>query len=243
MKTLNVSLVILVSLIQLAVPASMLWNRERTLRDGAVYRFRAEPVDPYDAFRGRYVRINVGAMEAPWIGEPSAAERCFAVLARDAEGYATVIAARATRPDGGEDFVRARYWRMGELDRVRVVLPIERFYMPDPEAPAAEMLYRAHATRGASDAVVVARVRHGDLVIEDVLIDDLPLREHVRSASNSKSESESQSNSDSDSDSDSDSNSDPNPPSNPTPIPMPTPTPIYYAPQTPHRRNGLRRGC
>lgn len=184
MKSLHVSLLILVALIQLAVPASMLWNRERTLRDGAVYRFRAEPLDPYDAFRGRYVRINVGSFEAPWIGEPSASERCFAVLARDADGYATVVAARATRPEEGVDAVRARYWRTGEPDRVRVTLPIERFYMPDPEAPEAEIVYRAHAARGADAAVVVARVRRGDLVIEDVLIDDQPIRAHLQSAPN-----------------------------------------------------------
>lgn len=210
MKTLNVSFVIVVSLIQLAVPASMLWNRERTLRDGAVYRFRAEPVDPYDAFRGRYVRINVGALDAPWIGDASASDRCFAVLARDADGYATVVAARATRPEDGEDFVRARYWRMGEPDRVRVRLPIERFYMPDPEAPVAEKAYRMHVARDGGVAAVVARVRDGDLVIEDVLIDDLPLRAYLRSSSNSESNSESKSESNSESKSESKSN--PNPP-------------------------------
>lgn len=183
MKLLNGVLILLVSLIQLAAPAAMIWSRERTLREGAEYRFRVEPVDPYDAFRGRYVRITIGAREAPWIGEPSDAERCFAVLARDADGYATVVAARATRPDDAEDFVRARCWRVGEHDRVRVVLPIERFYMPDPEAPAAELAYRVHAARGAGDAVVIARVRNGDLVIEDVLIEDRPLRAYLRTSS------------------------------------------------------------
>ena len=46
----------LVAVAQLTVPAWMIVSHERTLLTGKVFKFRTAPVDPYDAFRGRYVR-------------------------------------------------------------------------------------------------------------------------------------------------------------------------------------------
>ena len=43
-------LFILVALIQIAVSASMIINREIILKSGKQYKFRTAPVDPYDAF-------------------------------------------------------------------------------------------------------------------------------------------------------------------------------------------------
>ena len=51
----------LVGFAQLAVPASLIWKRERTLRQGHVWKFRTAPVDPVDAFRGRYVALEFEA--------------------------------------------------------------------------------------------------------------------------------------------------------------------------------------
>jgi len=52
-------------LAQVAVPATMIWGRERTLAVGSVYKFRTQPVDPYDAFRGRYVSLRIEESHAP----------------------------------------------------------------------------------------------------------------------------------------------------------------------------------
>ena len=50
---------ILLCLVQTAVPLSMIARREFTLRNGRVYKFKTAPVDPYDAFRGRFVALAV----------------------------------------------------------------------------------------------------------------------------------------------------------------------------------------
>ncbi len=46
------------ALLQLAAPASMIYSREHTLAKGEEFKFRTAPVDPYDAFRGRYVALS-----------------------------------------------------------------------------------------------------------------------------------------------------------------------------------------
>ena len=59
MKKLNVrfALFALFAMISVAAPLSIAWKYENTLRNGRQFMFRTKPVDPYDAFRGRYVTL------------------------------------------------------------------------------------------------------------------------------------------------------------------------------------------
>ena len=53
MNKLRLIIFILVALTQVAVPASMIWKRQHTLREGRAWKFRTAPVDPVDMMRGR----------------------------------------------------------------------------------------------------------------------------------------------------------------------------------------------
>ncbi len=181
MKNLLAIGVLLAAAAQLAVPASMLRGRERTLREGEVFLFACAPVDPYDAFRGRYVRLSVNAQDVPLAGEPFGTRRkraLFASLGRDGNGFAVVTGASRTRPPAGA-FVRAEAWVRPHEATVSIRPPIDRYYLPEHEAPAAERAYAEHARADRGAAVAVVRVRNGDLVVEDVRIDGVPLREWV----------------------------------------------------------------
>jgi uncharacterized membrane-anchored protein len=61
MKKLQFALMLfaVLSFFQLGMPVWMIANREMTLRDGKQFRFRVAPVDPYDAFRGRFVALQL----------------------------------------------------------------------------------------------------------------------------------------------------------------------------------------
>ncbi len=47
----------LVALVQVSIPLSMIYRSEKTLENGKVFLFKTAPVDPYDAFRGKYVQL------------------------------------------------------------------------------------------------------------------------------------------------------------------------------------------
>ena len=47
------SVFILVALVQLFVPAKMILDREDILDMGKEYKFKTEPIDPNDPFRGK----------------------------------------------------------------------------------------------------------------------------------------------------------------------------------------------
>ena len=43
---------------QWAAPLSMIFRSERVLSGGQAFKFKTAPVDPVDAFRGRYIALN-----------------------------------------------------------------------------------------------------------------------------------------------------------------------------------------
>ena len=71
MNKLRLIIFLLVALAQIAVPASMIWKRQRTLSEGRVWKFRTAPVDPVDAMRGRYLALRFEAEEFPSHPVPS----------------------------------------------------------------------------------------------------------------------------------------------------------------------------
>ncbi|MEX2579954.1 MAG: GDYXXLXY domain-containing protein [Verrucomicrobiales bacterium] len=168
-----------VCLLQWAVPASMIHKRESTLHHGEIYRFKTAPVDPYDAFRGRYVALNYeeSTVAGTWPREDFRRGRVvFAVLGTDEEGFA-VIENLVTAPPEEGDFLRVRVGYVYS-DRIRIELPFDRFYMDEFSAPEAEREFlRANRNGGAEPAHVVARVRRGFGVIEDLIVGGQPVAE------------------------------------------------------------------
>ncbi len=168
--------------VQLAVPLWMIAGHERTLRHGTPWRFEVAPVDPADAFRGRYLALDFAA-EGEAVPAGSGIERgewAFASLAEDDRGLARLEAAVGSPPVEG-DYLRLRVssTHLGPQGReVWVALPFDRLYLPEGLAPAAEERLRA----GTADpdapprAWAVVRVRDGRGVLEDLVIDGVSAR-------------------------------------------------------------------
>ncbi len=169
-------------LAQLAVPLSMIQRREVTLRKGRVFRFETAPVDPYDAFRGRYVALSMSSRSVPVEAgsEYFRGERVYALLATNEQGFASFTGISRERPEH-EDYieVRSRYHRRGKGE-LWVRLPFDRYYMNEKLAPKAERVYREHSRRGKRDAHVNVRVRRGFAVLEELYVADMPILEFLK---------------------------------------------------------------
>jgi uncharacterized membrane-anchored protein len=166
-----------VALAQLAVATSQLWRSEWTLRTGKPYKFKTAPVDPYDAFRGRYVALAFEEREASWDGktQPSYGSTAYAVLSTDANGYADVLRVTPLRPESG-DYLRVKTRYGGTANRVNFSFSFDRFYMEERKAPKAEQVYRENSR----NTYALVRVRDGVGVIEDLFVGDKPIRELIR---------------------------------------------------------------
>ena len=175
----------------LAAPLSIILKYESALHLGALHKFRTQPIDPVDAFRGRYVTLSFAD---DFVADGGRVDKfsinnelngfLYVRLKRDAEGFA-VPASVSREPLSGNDVVtvddayrRDNGWRLS--------YPFDRYYLPEDIAPLAEQLYR-DANRPAppratakTDTYVAVRVRNGVGVIEELYINGLPVREAVR---------------------------------------------------------------
>jgi uncharacterized membrane-anchored protein len=175
-------LFVLVVVIQLAVPIAEIARHEHILQTGVPYKFRTAPVDPADAFRGRYVALAYeGTAAPPREGDNlSYGMPAYVRLGMDEAGFARFVELSATPPKSG-DYLLVES-RRGDDEETYFRLPFDRFYMEEAEAPRAEAAYRRHAGRSEGDTVtayVLVRVKEGRGVIEELYIKDKPIREFL----------------------------------------------------------------
>ena len=175
MKYWRLIVFVLVAFAQLAVPGSLIWKREHTLRQGNVWKFRTAPVDPVDVFRGRYValRFDVETQEISPPPNSDSGDAIFVTLKANAEGFAEIDQVLAAKP-AGDDFMEAR------LRGKTITLPFDTYWVTERDAPAAETAYRNLSRRGNQNAYVSVRVFRGDAAIEQLYLDNQPLGDYLR---------------------------------------------------------------
>ena len=170
------------ALIQIATPVSMIARREMTLRNGRQFRFRTAPVDPYDAFRGRYVALRIENGLVPVADDVKLVrnQKVYAHIKEDEEGFAKIVSVGIERPDG-DAYLQARVLsRYARGNKVRLHLPFDRYYMDEKVAPAAETAYRRHSRRGRRDTYVAVRIKSGFTVIEELYVGGKPILEFIQ---------------------------------------------------------------
>lgn len=178
-RTVRIALFAIVVVVQLAVATGAIVRSELALRTGQAFRFRIQPVDPVDAFRGRYVAIRFEAERAPVADdfEVRSGKSVFIPIEIGEDGYATLGMVAMDPPPRGE-YLRLRAGGVYPDEDGRrymwINLPFRRFYMDEDLAPEAE---RAVWTgrRGRREASIGVRIRHGVGVIEELYIDDVPI--------------------------------------------------------------------
>ena len=155
---------IAVIVIQLFTPIYMIANKYHILRTGEEFIFKVNPVDPYDAFRGRYVRLDAHqAVLAPGPGR-------YGVIAIDADGFAYISTITDNRPVSGV-YVKSN-------SQSWFTLPIDRYYMEERLAPRAEVLTWQRALD--EEAYVTVRVKNGELVVSGLFIDGVAIDDILR---------------------------------------------------------------
>jgi uncharacterized membrane-anchored protein len=182
MKTLRIAIFVIVALVQLSVPASVVWKRERTFKYGRVWKFRTAPVDPVDAIRGRYVVLRFAAEEIPSNDEAirklDYRTTVYFLLKEDAEGFA-IVERVSEKPLSGDNVITGEsgYW---SEQTQHAHFPFNRFWLTEKNAPAADQAYRETSRRGKQNAYVTVRVRDGDAMVEQLYIDGQPLADYLR---------------------------------------------------------------
>lgn len=168
-----------IALIQIAMPVSMIAQREITLRNGRQFRFRTMPVDPYDAFRGRYVALRIEQTNVPLINKIKfvSNQKVYVRIEENDQGFTNMTEVTVNRPEG-YDYLQARVDYVFRK-KIYLRLPFDRYYLDENIAPAAEQAYREHSRRGRQDAFVTVRVKSGFAVLEELYIGEMPITDFI----------------------------------------------------------------
>ena len=173
----------LVLLVQLAVPAYMIMNREGILRNGIQLKFKTQPVDPYDAFRGKYVAISIeGTTGLSCTDSIKKGQRVYAVVKNGEDGFSTFEKVTTAIPLNCIYIEVKSDYTYNAVETVNIVLPFDRYYMNESLAPKAEEAYREHSAKNSKllDTYVTVRVKNGKAVLEELFIANLPIKEFLK---------------------------------------------------------------
>jgi GDYXXLXY protein len=177
----------IVMLVYLWYPYQMIHSQERILKEGTAYRFKTRPVDPVDAFRGRYIVLNYDNLS---INYPKASEtfqsgqKVFLSLDKDTSGYAFFSNIHPAAPTEG-DYISAAC-SYTEENQVYVSVPetMQQFFLNETIAPEAERMYnQLNNLQLSGDTVHVyidAKVFNGEILLEELYFDNQPVETYIR---------------------------------------------------------------
>lgn len=180
-KVLRSVLFLVMSAAILATPISQIVKYERVLLKGRAYKFKTRPVDPVDAFRGRYVQLDFELRgRAPSGMTDIYRHDAYAALGENAAGFAEVRELSETPPAQG-DWVKVEmlWFEDGSNRIVHVQAPFSQFFMNEKLAPEAEKAYRQLNRRGTTNVWAVVRVLNGKGVIENLMFDGMPAMQYL----------------------------------------------------------------
>lgn len=173
-------------ILYLGIPVLMIRQQESILKKGAVYRFALRPIDPPDAFRGRYLELNFDMPPFQPPGEyVEYGQRVFLTVAKDSAGIAQFDSLYTAPPPHTPDYVAARVGGTSSHE-VYCFIPDEmrRFYLNEELAPLADKWYAELLNRDDRQEVPVTvdlRILRGKALIEQVYFEGIPVAEYIRS--------------------------------------------------------------
>lgn len=159
MKKTLLLVLILAIIVQILVPAYMIWEKYNVLKNGDEVKIKVAPIDPYDAFRGRYVSL--------WYDDDLSYEERngkYGILEVDEDGFSTVKKVVKEKPEG-ELYITSK-----EDDYFYI--PLDRYYMEETLAPKAENMLSEE-----KEAYVTIRIKDDKSVLSGLYFDGKPVEE------------------------------------------------------------------
>ena len=101
MKTLALPLFVVMCIAQWFIPGQMIYDSETVIVEGVSYKFKTQPVDPSDPFRGKYITLNFDANSIilPDSADWQTGEDVFVTFTTDSAGFAKASGIYRSEPE------------------------------------------------------------------------------------------------------------------------------------------------
>lgn len=184
-KTLLFTLFLIVAAVQLYIPAEMIAHNEKIIQTGTLLKFKCEPVDPYDPFRGKFIYLNFSnrTIHVAKAENYKFNQKIYATFKQDDEGYAIMDKIYKKEPKNRTDFLELIVDNTNNYDSIKkitVEYPFNRFYMNEYKAPVAEQTYAKSVNDKKKSVYAEVAIKNGTGVIKEVMINNIPIKEYVQ---------------------------------------------------------------
>ncbi len=127
-------------------------------------------------------------IEIPNEDEWSRGEDIYVILANDNNGFAKIKSVSKTKPSKELSFVKAKvsFISTDNPQELTVDYPFDRYYMEESKAYEAENVYRKSLPDSTQNVYALVKIKDGDAVLQDVLINDVSIRDIVISEKKSE---------------------------------------------------------
>lgn len=170
-------------LLMLAVPIYMVASYEAVLKRGTTFSFTPRPIDPFDAFRGRYVILRFDQEEISHSNAENtfkAGDEVFLELIKGSHDE-TLFGGLSHHPYEQGDYLRVRVRYVWD-DKVGISFPFDRYYMNEDLAPEAERML-GWAGRDELDSLQVTvnvKVRDGEGMIDGMYVNGQTIEDYLK---------------------------------------------------------------
>ena len=188
MKKIMLGLIIIA---QLIVPAYLIYKYESTLSQGGLYFIKVRPYDPYDPFRGRYVRLDFDYPVVEYNGEEEIeyGDFVYADLDKDSQGN-TIFSEIFTEKPKHKNYLKVKFLNnYGIFDKpdnfYKVGFIFDRYYSQESKALKIENAVTDNrGRRGIENDEIktvsaAVRVKDGLGVIEELYVGDLTIHQYL----------------------------------------------------------------
>ena len=178
---------IFVALVQIYIPAKIIFDRAIVLSSGKEFKFKTAPIDPSDPFRGKYITLNFNeiTIDIQNTGNWTRGEAVFVLLETDNSGFAKIRSVSKAKPLETQDFLKAKV-NYVDGSKLSIEYPFDRFYMEESKAYDAELTYRRILPDTSQVAYALVNIKNGESVLKDVMINGVSIREIVKQAQENK---------------------------------------------------------
>jgi len=176
------------SLIAISIPVSTIWKHSKILTEGETVKIKLEPIDPYDPFRGRYVRLDFDLGRATWdtvrdVEAPHRVAKAYLSYELDSAGFAKAKTLHETPPSDTPYLIVQDVRYHSFRDTWRFDLPFDRYYLNEKDAPLAEEIARETLQARDSqreDSYIVIRTLDGNAAIDSLYLGQVKIEDRLK---------------------------------------------------------------
>jgi hypothetical protein len=169
------------AVVLIAVPVMLIRQQENILTTGQEFKFKTQPMDPFDAFRGRYVALSFERtpLDMPANVKFNSGQTVYVQIENKPDGFARFSRIFAAAP-ANVAYLKCRVSWLDNKGKVYFDVPFSEYYLQESKAPKAEKLYREHTARNVQDGYIVLSVKNGESVIKGLYLGGKPIEELLK---------------------------------------------------------------